>query len=84
MLQCDGIFQSKFGAQDGQPDDRIFCAFTAISYFAFMVCAMYGMYKGQANVLIPNPRDLPAVMKELRKYQPSFFPAVNTHYSMLW
>ena len=26
MLQCDGIFQSKFGAQDGQPDDRIFCA----------------------------------------------------------
>ena len=26
MLQCDGIFQSKFGAKDGQPDDRIFCA----------------------------------------------------------
>jgi len=83
MLQCDGIFQSKFGAQDGQPDDRIFCALPLYHIFAFMVCAMYGMYKGQANVLIPNPRDLPGVMKELRKYQPSFFPAVNTLFNAL-
>ena len=83
MLQCDGIFQSKFGAQDGQPDDRIFCALPLYHIFAFMVCALYGMYKGQANVLIPNPRDLPAVMKELRKYQPSFFPAVNTLFNAL-
>ncbi|MBD0076842.1 hypothetical protein IAF28_19935, partial [Acinetobacter baumannii] len=39
--------------------------------------------KGQANILIPNPRDLPAVIKELRKYQPSFFPAVNTLFNAL-
>ncbi len=45
MLQCDGIFQSKFGAQDGQPDDRIFCALPLYHIFAFMVCAMYGMYE---------------------------------------
>ncbi len=83
MLQCDGIFQSKFGAKDGQPDDRIFCALPLYHIFAFMVCALYGMYKGQANVLIPNPRDLPAVMKELRKYQPTFFPAVNTLFNAL-
>lgn len=83
LLQCDGIFQSKFGRQDGAPDDRIFCALPLYHIFAFMVCALYGMYKGQANVLIPNPRDLPAVMKELRKYQPSFFPAVNTLFNAL-
>ena len=83
LLQCDGIFQSKFGKQDGQPDDRIFCALPLYHIFAFMVCALYGMYKGQANVLIPNPRDLPAVIKELRKYQPSFFPAVNTLFNAL-
>ena len=48
-------------------------------------CArFYGMYKGQANILIPNPRDLPAVMlAKLRKYQPSFFPAVNTLFNAL-
>ena len=83
LLQCDGIFQSKFGAQDGSKDDRIFCALPLYHIFSFMVCAMYGMYKGQANVLIPNPRDLPAVMKELRKYQPTFFPAVNTLFNAL-
>ncbi len=83
MLQCDGIFQSKFGNKDGEKDDRIFCALPLYHIFAFMVCALYGMYKGQANVLIPNPRDLPAVIKELRKYQPTFFPAVNTLFNAL-
>lgn len=83
MLQCDGIFQSKFGNKDGDKDDRIFCALPLYHIFAFMVCALYGMYKGQANVLIPNPRDLPAVIKELGKYQPTFFPAVNTLFNAL-
>lgn len=83
LLQADGIFQSKFGKQDGAKDDRIFCALPLYHIFAFMVCALYGMYKGQANVLIPNPRDLPAVVKELRKYQPGFFPAVNTLFNAL-
>ncbi|ENW01516.1 long-chain-fatty-acid--CoA ligase [Acinetobacter calcoaceticus] len=83
LLQCDGIFQSKFGANDGAKGDRIVCALPLYHIFAFMVCAMYGMYKGQANILIPNPRDLPAVINELRKYQPSFFPAVNTLFNAL-
>ena len=83
LLQCDGIFQSKFGQGDGAKDDRIFCALPLYHIFAFMVCAMYGMYKGQANILIPNPRDLPAVIKELRNYQPGFFPAVNTLFNAL-
>ena len=83
LLQCDGIFQSKFGQGDGAKDDRIFCALPLYHIFAFMVCAMYGMYKGQANILIPNPRDLPAVIKELGKYQPGFFPAVNTLFNAL-
>lgn len=83
LLQSDAIFQSKFGKGDGAKDDRIFCALPLYHIFAFMVCALYGMYKGQANILIPNPRDLPAVMKELRKYQPTFFPAVNTLFNAL-
>lgn len=83
LLQCDGIFQSKFGPGDSDKDDRVFCALPLYHIFAFMVCALYGMYKGQANILIPNPRDLPAVIKELRKYQPSFFPAVNTLFNAL-
>ncbi len=83
LLQCDAIFQSKFGDTSNNKDERIFCALPLYHIFAFMVCALYGMYKGQANVLIANPRDLPAVINELRKYQPSFFPAVNTLFNAL-
>ncbi|WP_139853432.1 AMP-binding protein [Acinetobacter pullicarnis] len=83
LLQCDAIFESKFGPGDGGKDDNIFCALPLYHIFAFMVCALYGMYKGQANVLIPNPRDLPAVIKDLRKHQPTFFPAVNTLFNAL-
>ncbi|OTG81167.1 AMP-binding protein [Acinetobacter sp. ANC 4648] len=83
LMQADGIFQSKFGTGDASKDDRIFCALPLYHIFAFMVCALYGMYKGQANILIPNPRDLPAVIKELAKYQPAFFPAVNTLFNAL-
>lgn len=83
LLQCEGIFSSKFGAGDADAGDRIVCALPLYHIFAFMVCALYGMYKGQTNILIPNPRDLPAVIGELRKYKPSFFPAVNTLFNAL-
>lgn len=83
LLQCDAIFSSKFGVGDAPQGDRIVCALPLYHIFAFMVCALYGMYKGQANILIPNPRDLPAVVGELRKYKPSFFPAVNTLFNAL-
>jgi len=83
LLQCDGIFESKFGKDDDAKDDRILCALPLYHILAFTVCAMYGMYKGKANVLIANPRDLPALVGELRKYQPSFFPGVNTLFNAL-
>ena len=39
---------------------------------------MLSMHMGGANVLIPNPRDLPAVFKELSQHRFHSFPAVNT------
>ena len=41
------------------------------------------MRAGGINLLIPNPRDMPGFVKELMKYQVSFFPAVNTLYNGL-
>jgi long-chain acyl-CoA synthetase len=35
------------------------------------------------NVLIPNPRDIPGFVKELRNYRVNIFPAVNTLYNGL-
>ena len=41
------------------------------------------MRAGGTNLLIPNPRDMAGFVKELMKYQVSFFPAVNTLYNGL-
>ncbi|MFU8925352.1 AMP-binding protein [Acinetobacter puyangensis] len=83
MLQVDAIFASKFGGGDSLVGERIVCALPLYHIFAFTVCALYGMYRGATNILIPNPRDLPAVVGELRKYKPAFFPAVNTLFNAL-
>src|SRR5688572_12457873 len=41
------------------------CALPLYHIFAFTVNMMLGMRTGGKNILIPNPRDLPAVLKEL-------------------
>ena len=54
------------------------CAIPLYHIFAFTVGMMLSMRMGGKLVLIPNPRDLPAVFKELAKHTILSFPAVNT------
>ena len=51
--------------------------------FAFTVNMMLGMRQGGKGILIPNPRDLPAVLSELAKHKIHTFPAVNTLFNGL-
>jgi long-chain acyl-CoA synthetase len=51
--------------------------------FAFTVNMMLGMRTGGKGILIPNPRDLPAVLKELSGHTFHSFPAVNTLFNGL-
>ncbi len=51
--------------------------------FALTVCCLMGMRMGVMGLLIPNPRDIPGFIKELRKYKADFFPAVNTLFNGL-
>jgi long-chain acyl-CoA synthetase len=51
--------------------------------FAFTVNMMLGLRSGGKGILIPNPRDLPAVLKELSKHKIHTFPAVNTLFNGL-
>jgi long-chain acyl-CoA synthetase len=51
--------------------------------FAFTVNMMLGMRQGGMGILIPNPRDLPAVLKELAQHKIHTFPAVNTLFNGL-
>ena len=59
------------------------CALPLYHIFAFTVNMMLGMRTGGKNILIPNPRDLPAVLKELAKHKVNSFPAVNTLFNGL-
>ena len=59
------------------------CALPLYHIFAFTVNMMLGLRTGGKNILIPNPRDLPAVLKELSKQTFHSFPAVNTLFNGL-
>ena len=59
------------------------CALPLYHIFAFTVGMMLSMRTGGKLVLIPNPRDLPAVLKELSKHTIHSFPAVNTLFNGL-
>ncbi|MBI3102136.1 MAG: long-chain-fatty-acid--CoA ligase [Burkholderiales bacterium] len=59
------------------------CALPLYHIFAFTVNMMLSMRTGGKTILIPNPRDLPAVLKELSKHTFHSFPAVNTLFNGL-
>src|SRR3954454_4283047 len=61
----------------------IVCALPLYHIFALTACYLLGVRCGGTNLLIPNPRDMAGFVKELTKYQVSFFPAVNTLYNGL-
>ncbi|MEW6478110.1 MAG: long-chain-fatty-acid--CoA ligase [Pseudomonadota bacterium] len=59
------------------------CALPLYHIFAFTVNMVLGLRTGGKVILIPNPRDLPAVLKELSKHTFHSFPAVNTLFNGL-
>ncbi len=59
------------------------CALPLYHIFALTACYLIGMRLGGLNILIPNPRDLPALIKEIRPYRFTLFPAVNTLFNAL-
>ncbi len=67
--------------KDEQPTSV--CALPLYHIFAFTVGMMLSMRTGGKLILIPNPRDLPAVLKELSKHRIHSLPAVNTLFNGL-
>ncbi|GAB3229230.1 MULTISPECIES: AMP-binding protein [Psychrobacter] len=82
MLQVSALMNSAF-EDDIDSRDVILTALPLYHVFSFMVCGMCSMYQGYTGLLIPNPRDLDGLIKEMGKYKPSFIPAVNTLFNGL-
>jgi len=51
--------------------------------FALTACFLFGIKGGGLCILIPNPRDIRALIRELSRYKINSFPAVNTLYNAL-
>ena len=59
------------------------CALPLYHVFAFITCMLLGMRTGGRCVLIVNPRDLDATIKEMGKYRFHVMPGVNTLFNAL-
>ena len=59
------------------------CALPLYHIYALTVNALMGMQQGAQNILITNPRDLPAVVAEMRKHPFNVFPGLNTLFNAL-
>jgi long-chain acyl-CoA synthetase len=59
------------------------CPLPLYHIFAFTVNCMGLFSMGALNILIPNPRDLPSLNKELKKYRPTAFIGINTLFNAL-
>ncbi|MDM8344383.1 long-chain-fatty-acid--CoA ligase [Pseudochrobactrum sp. sp1633] len=78
-LWLDVAFRRK-----GRPENISYiCALPLYHIFALTVNAMMGIQQGARNVLIPNPRDIPAFVKELQKAPFHIFPGLNTLFNAL-
>ena len=83
VLQSEAWNGPAMASLDAGQQPVYVCALPLYHIFAFTVNMMLGMRNGGKNILIPNPRDLPAVLKELAKHKVNSFPAVNTLFNGL-
>lgn len=83
VLQNDAWLQPALKKPPIVDNMVIVCALPLYHIFALTACYLLGVRSGGTNLLIPNPRDMAGFVKELTKYQVSFFPAVNTLYNGL-
>lgn len=81
-LQIRNLMDSGFD-NDVNAKEIVLTALPLYHVFSFMICCMQGMYRGAEMLLIPNPRDIDGLIKEMIKRKPTFIPSVNTLFNAL-
>ncbi|MHA7878515.1 MAG: AMP-binding protein [Saccharospirillum sp.] len=74
MLQCYEFF--RLALKDGQ--ETFVAPLPLYHIYAFTVNCLTIMLTGNHNVLIPNPRDIPGFVKELKNHRFTGFAGLNT------
>jgi long-chain acyl-CoA synthetase len=71
-------------AGQARPDVLNFvCALPLYHIFALTVNSLMGIALGGHNLLIANPRDIPAFLKELQGFKAHIFPGLNTLFNAM-
>jgi len=83
VLQNDLWLQPALSKEPKVDQLFIVTALPLYHIFALTACFLLAMRSGGVCLLIPNPRDIPNLVKELSKYKVNKFPAVNTLYNAL-
>jgi long-chain acyl-CoA synthetase len=83
LLQAEAWYQPALKSIPAGEQIVTVCALPLYHIFGFTANMMLSMRMGGCNILIPNPRDLPAVFKTLQGEKFHSFPAVNTLFNAM-
>ncbi|MDE1159816.1 MAG: long-chain-fatty-acid--CoA ligase [Neorhizobium sp.] len=75
--------ESAFLTKRRPPQLQFLCALPLYHIFALTVNSLMGVATGSHNVLIANPRDIPALVKEIHQHRIHIFPGLNTLFNAL-
>jgi long-chain acyl-CoA synthetase len=82
ILQTEAWFKPMLDKVAGAPM-TVVCALPMYHIFALTICYLMGARLGMKNLLIPNPRDIPGLVRTLQGHRVNMFPAVNTLFNAL-
>jgi len=83
ILQAEAWYQPALKKIPAGEQIVTICALPIYHIFGFNTNMMLAMRMGGSNILIANPRDLPAVFKQLQGEKFHSFPAVNTLFNAM-
>ncbi|HEV7574505.1 MAG TPA: long-chain-fatty-acid--CoA ligase [Caldimonas sp.] len=83
ILQSEAWYQPALKKIPKDEQIVTICALPIYHIFGFNTNMMLAMRMGGSNILIANPRDLPAVFKQLQGEKFHSFPAVNTLFNAM-
>jgi long-chain acyl-CoA synthetase len=83
LLQVDAWLKPLLDMPPKVPQVVCVCALPLYHIFALTACMLLTMRIGGLSLLIPNPRDIHGLIRDISKYKINSFPAVNTLYNAL-
>jgi long-chain acyl-CoA synthetase len=82
VMQNEAWFSPVLKGREDQQLTMV-CALPLYHIFALTICYLQGARAGFKLLLIPNPRDLPGLIRTLGSHRVNLFPAVNTLFNAL-